>query len=37
MPSYRLFTADGPPKLSEGLARKLEEALLKQQKAENSR
>ena len=24
MPSYRLFTTDGPPKLTEGLARRLE-------------
>lgn len=35
MPSYRLFTADGPPKLSAGLAKRLEEALLRQQKEEN--
>lgn len=35
MPSYRLFTADGPPKLSAGLAKRLEETLLKKQKQEN--
>ncbi|KAG9054008.1 hypothetical protein FS842_006487 [Serendipita sp. 407] len=34
MPSYRLFTADGPPKLSPGLAHKLEEALLKEHRRE---
>ncbi|KAG8770320.1 hypothetical protein FRC16_006390 [Serendipita sp. 398] len=34
MPSYRLFTADGPPKLSPGLAHKLEEALLEEHRRE---
>jgi hypothetical protein len=27
MPSYRIFTADGPPKLSKGLAQQLQAAL----------
>ncbi|CCA67401.1 hypothetical protein PIIN_01232 [Serendipita indica DSM 11827] len=36
MPTYRLFTTDGPPKLTEGLARRLEEALQKAQAEEES-
>ena len=36
MPAYRLFTTDGPPKLTEGLARRLEEALQKARAEEES-